>query len=1121
MSMLNVKSHYELPGSFPTAALVLLLVVGVAAWIASHYLLKRRLRARWLAWAGFVVRVAIGFCVILVLTQIGMRGLVLRTNWAMWLLALLGAVCVEAMVSLYSMERRIVSRKVGLALVGIRTLLILLLICMLTQPVYSLNLTEELRRVIAIVIDDSGSMHVADPQMGDAERARLGQILPDEAAQRPHRLDELTLRLTRSQGVLLSQHDAIAPLKDIGNAADRQKQLAEMRRALHEAIGAEKKKIEAMIEALSKPLAGGVADQATSAELSAAKSRLTTQVRDRLSEAETLTSSDESGRLGERYDKLLSLLRESAKDLGRVAEQARSVGEGLDASFYAQLAPEVKAKVDALAEQTRFNIARHVLLRETNSPDGGKASLLDRLRSKGFLVQGLSFARDMEEIDLNAWEQEYKGIDSPESWGDVKAPRRQQSNGGEALMKVAAGVVQGGKLGGVVFLTDGQLTDANAAIAAGRQLGAAGAPIEAVVVGCSQPPRDAAILNVDAPNSVYLKDKADFRIDVKLDGLAGERGRVIVQRLEREDDGGEKAVGKPIKEEFRVPDGLDSYEMTVTLTDKDTDEVGLYNYRVEVGALSGEAFEREVFATNNAYPVSVSITDDRTKLLLVEGRPRWEFRYLKNLLSDRDRTVQLQYVLLEPDQVEGVKERRIVAASASRPYGDVEATTLPGHTLATKDKEEDFIKEWLKFDVIILGDVSPKMLGERDIEAIRRFVAKRGGTLIVVAGPRHMPHAFADTPLADLVPATFKTSAERAARGPKELEELAKRRRRGYRLMLTDEGERHVVMRQLDDAQDNLRLWDSVPQIYWRCDIDDVKLGAVVLAYALPPDAPEFLKQEGDAVDEDTLRKREDFERKNALISFQPFDNGRVMFLSFDRTWRLRYRVGDTYHHKFWGQVLRWATGEKLPTGTRLVRMGTDRTRYGAEDSVKVEAKVLDQNLNPLGPAESETVAVRVYRMDREAPGKAPEKELILEHKLRAVPGSLGRYEADLGMIGAEHGEGIYAVELYSPVVKRILDEEKKADTVMTHFRVDEAVSTEQKQLASDPTALEMLSRRSGGRMFYPQQADGLAEVFGEGVAKTPPDVRESSLWDTWPVLILILALATVEWVVRKRAGLA
>ena len=46
------------------------------------------------------------------------------------------------------------------------------------------------------------------------------------------------------------------------------------------------------------------------------------------------------------------------------------------------------------------------------------------------------------------------------------------------------------------------------------------------------------------------------------------------------------------------------------------------------------------------------------------------------------------------------------------------------------------------------------------------------------------------------------------------------------------------------------------------------------------------------------------------------------------------YKVGDTYHHRLWAQIMRWATAGRLPAGTEHVKLGSDRVRYRAGERI-------------------------------------------------------------------------------------------------------------------------------------------------------------------------------------------
>ncbi len=64
------------------------------------------------------------------------------------------------------------------------------------------------------------------------------------------------------------------------------------------------------------------------------------------------------------------------------------------------------------------------------------------------------------------------------------------------------------------------------------------------------------------------------------------------------------------------------------------------------------------------------------------------------------------------------------------------------------------------------------------------------------------------------------------------------------------------------------------------------------------------------------------------LLCTGTYGSGRVMYLASDSTWRLRQVNGQNLHERFWGQVVRWAVGNDLPAGGKLVKFGTNKPRY-------------------------------------------------------------------------------------------------------------------------------------------------------------------------------------------------
>src|SRR6185437_10273079 len=53
-----------------------------------------------------------------------------------------------------------------------------------------------------------------------------------------------------------------------------------------------------------------------------------------------------------------------------------------------------------------------------------------------------------------------------------------------------------------------------------------------------------------------------------------------------------------------------------------------------------------------------------------------------------------------------------------------------------------------------------------------------------------------------------------------------------------------------------------------------------------------------------------------------------------------RYRVGDAYHHRFWGQIVRWAAVDKLAAGNAFVRFGPRKPRAAEGEPIRLQARI-------------------------------------------------------------------------------------------------------------------------------------------------------------------------------------
>ena len=1065
MTIAQAQPHWVLPVGLPTLAVAGVFLGALTAWLGLRAVSRRfggntRTRA-----AMFLLRVAAAFACLLAAMQLSMRFVLLTSNWRLWIIAFGGGLAIESLLSLYSIERRAVGRRKGLAITGLRVLAVLAVVTMLAQPVVSWELVEHLDRNVAVLIDTSASMNIYDAQRGGPEKLRLAEMLSPSAPRRQLRFEQVARATGTLRARLVAEADDLAGLAEF-DAGARRRQLDTRRKDLFDELTAARKDASALDATFAAAPGPSVKlDDQTAKAIADARAQLSAGVIRRLDKALAITAPAAGRQLARQYEPLLEALRGATGALSKLSGEIEPLGRWYDQSFYDSLSPDEREAIDAVTDRTRLELAREVLLaaRPAGAGAGGAESLLDKLQA-GYNVHLYEFAQRCAPTD----ESSVQAV--------AEAPEASSLPVGEQVTDLAGAIAQvssemsGRQLAGIVVLTDGRHNGPAAAEPSAAQLGLARVPICSVLMAPSRPPRDAAVLAIDAPQTVVEGDKLLVQVELKLDGLAGRTVEVALM------DGWRKAASRAV----RVPDNAESYRPRVLLADEPAGEA-LRSYMVRIAPQDGEAF-----ADNNNRPLTVNITRRQTRLLIIDDRPRWEFRYLRNMFDGRDRNVMLQYVLLHPDSIADSPPRPAVYASAARPAGQAEATALP----ASAD-------EWMKFDVIVLGDVPPGAMKPWQLDTLRRFVTDRGAALVVIAGANFMPHAYARTPLEEILPVRFAAS-DKPVNGSLPA---------GLRIAATAEGREHPVMFQKVQPQDNDAVWASLPPIYWRHPSLVAKEGATVLAYAEPLIRPSFLRgPTTEESDNEPLQRQRDaqrlaFQRENPLIVVHNVAAGRVMALCFDSTWRMRYRAGDTYHHRFWGQVMRWATTDKLAGGTDHVQLGADRTRYEPTQAVRVRARIVRADLSPVL---SQDVAVKLYRG----------QELVMRRRMEYQPSSAGMYEAALGVLAS----GKYRVELEAPEAGPILAMDK-VSAVSAEFAVDPVGSAEELELSADTALLGRMASLSGGVVLQPDEADQLIDALGPR-SLTRRQRRELRVWDSWALLALIIAAVSAEWIIRKRAGL-
>ncbi len=1038
---MNDPTRTDLLGSEIHTVVLWLLAFGlVLLWVGAHWL-KKRLATKPLQLAAFAARILLGTVAIWVLWQAVSRFLLLATDWSLWTNAFVGALAMEIVLLLYGLERRIISRKLSQLLLWLRLGAVASVLAILVQPVWARESKRTIERKVVVLVDDSGSMQIADQQMSVEERLALAQFYGIDGVKGRADLSEklavftaLDQRMEKAKALLeipegygadgegtVAEREKPAVLQLI---KETQEAAAALRRALRE-----RPKLpsdaDSVAEDLQRALRGGFDDRLREAA-------------NRMEEGKPREAQRE--------------LRQAHAAVQKIASRAALLGEASDQVFYQIVAPAVRQRIDDLAAKTRAELARETMQRPR---DNGK-NLLDQLKEK-YGVQLVRFGKKSAEVA--DWQ-------FPAAGEDEEFRLRTDLTG--ALKKLSE-AFEPENLAGVLLLSDARHNADQPVDDVARSLGNQGSPICPVVIGSHKGSKDAAIVTVGAPQTIFQGDRIRTRVELRADGL---RGQTVKIRLLQED-------AEVASQEITVPD--DSFRTTVRLAYQPK-EAAIFRHTVRIDPIDGELFKN-----NNAWSFQTAVSDDRTSVLLIDDRPRWEFRYLRNLFDSRDKSVHLQYVLLHPDLLEN-ETRPVKPATASAKFGDSEATRLP-----------DNPEEWKKFDAIILGDVAPAALGEQTWETIRDCVANRGALLVLIAGPHAMPHAFSNETFRELCPVFYRQETRSLMTPPEP----------AYHLRLTGEGRNNLIFLQSQSGLENARIWENMPLLRWRHPIAGVKDGAEILAYAkaaeLDSSGQEIPAPEIQAsIDPAALTKQKEEEKRNALVVTTQFGSGKVAMLNFDHTWRFRYGVGDTYHHRFWGQMLRWGTGENLRAGTSLVRLGSDKLTYEPGERLQIIAKLVEEDYRPVVDAE---VYATIY--------KGADK--VARRRLEFRKDSHGMYEAGIEGIS---DPGDYSLELTGNEVERLLGPAGTEDRVTTKFSIASAANpVEFGDLSVDRELAVKVASLTGGIVTTPKDATRVLEIFGEP-SQEKFELKETRLWDNWGLLALAVGFLTSEWVARRRGGL-
>lgn len=262
------------------------------------------------------------------------------------------------------------------------------------------------------------------------------------------------------------------------------------------------------------------------------------------------------------------------------------------------------------------------------------------------------------------------------------------------------------RLAGVVLISDGRVTIDDRRLAEQVPVLAKSirAPVHVLPLGDQVVVSDLEIRPARRQFTSFKGKESSVRLRVTGTGIAPTQVKVAV-----ENEQGEKIFSP----EIRLKDG-ETVDVRVPLTDL---APGYHRFLASVDLLPNEVREE-----NNRTEFTVQVLDEAVKVLLVEGSPYWDTKFIAQLLEQQENyQLEVVYRLAEEKFFSLRTDGSAGTATEAAPVA-VERAAFPASP-----------EELEKFDLVIFGRSAEYFLNAERISFLREWV-ERGGSVIYARG---------------------------------------------------------------------------------------------------------------------------------------------------------------------------------------------------------------------------------------------------------------------------------------------------------------------------------------------------------------------------------------------------
>jgi hypothetical protein len=501
--------------------------------------------------------------------------------------------------------------------------------------------------------------------------------------------------------------------------------------------------------------------------------------------------------------------------------------------------------------------------------------------------------------------------------------------------------------------------------------------------------------------------------------------------------------------------------------DVSQEQPGVYAYDVRV-----EPYPGEVTLANNSAAYLLRVVDQPVRVLLLEGKPYWDTKFLMRRLAS-DPAVELTSVVrMTPKRL---LEQTWEVADAGDPNGHA-APGLRAQLWSVMDDPAALLasRDTLAgYQVLVLGRDVEVFLTDAALANVRNWLARDGGALVCYRGS---PTAQVNQTLGRLLPVAWEPTRETR-----------------FHVQLTQRGSE---MRWLPGGA---------------ADTADVALAQLpTLATSARPVNPKPLaivlaKSAGEPAEAD-----------RPVVTYQPYGNGRVVVVEGAGMWRWaflppQHAEYDAVYSSLWQSLLRWLVSNAGLLPGQNVAMRSERVSFSVTEPAAATLLLREE----LTRGELPKIELRGGTLSSPqvfAPTPVGDEPGLF----RVVFGKLpeGRYEAHVVVGSASSGSGA------DP--NRPTDPNAAAAAPLSTIAFDvRSYVEEQLDLKARPDLMARAAADSGGAVLSTGTAREVAEQFRAHLARNqPPLVTRTTAWDRWWWLTLILVGWTAAWAARRMSGL-